>query len=466
MKKTKSLLLLCFAIIIALSLFSCAEVTNDEDLSDEPLTADKLFDKIDKKMDSYDSYEAIITAQIKATVNGYEVNGTIEGSEIRVGLVDGEYGFYSETVSVISAPSLALNQTTNSVNGYYNGNYFISNSGEGTNRNLYSPMTKEEAIAYQGDGKEFDFFTLKDATNKEFVKNEDESYKLTFSGYASESINELVSVFKFDELYDPEQIVDVTFIIIADSHFNATELSVTLEFQDAEGAEKTPEMSIKATYSKYNEAVIDESKIDLSKYTKMDDIRLIDTIIELMDGVAEKSEGEFSLAVSQTVKIMGETQTSKETDKIVFGTGNSGFYYEIDADTNGAKYDISYENGQQTVKQNGQSSSNAQSEEAAREFIKSLLNSCQFNEGTLTNVVKVSDKEYKITCVPKTLYEQVFNTMGATYKSVEQTITLTLNDNGGVAKIYSTVNAKGTLTQGNSSFEMTMNIESQVDITK
>lgn len=474
MKNYRTLLLIMLALFMVLSLASCAKLEDTDGSSDQDTTvapapeksytADELFNLIDEKMDSYDSYESTLEMIMNVTMNGVEASVTAKGLEIRQGLTTDNFAFYTETEMKMSIPSLSTTEKQTSVEAYHSGNYFISDRGESVNRKLCSPMTKEEAKEYV-DEKDTDVFEFGDCVNKEAKINEDGTYDLTFSGYTAEAVHEILGQTGADAWSLTHDVIDITFHITADAEFNATAFEFSFVFEQKPGSEKIPEISVKGTFYKYNEAAIDEAEVNPEKYTAVDDIRLIDEMEDLLDARYAKEEGKFTLDISQTLKIMGETQQSTETDIVTYGKNDKGYFYDIDADMNGTKYDISYSQGVQNVVVDGQSQQVAQTEAEARAFIEGLINSCQFNDDFVIDIKKNSDTQYVFTCEPKNSYKALIEQMGATFRSVTQTITVTV-ENGEIVKIESEANVNGAVTQGNNTFQLTFTVVSDVIFDK
>lgn len=471
MKKFRSLLLMLLALSMILSLASCElfekeeeeitteEVTEEATEPEETLTADEVYDRIDAKMDAYDSYESTFSMILNATVNGIDIKTQTEGVDIRRGLATDNFEFYTDMEMTVSTSASSEKEKIVNIEAYHEGNYFVSYRGGGISQKLYSPMSKEDARAY-AEKEESDFFQYNDCVNKECVKNEDGTYEVIFSGYTAKAISDILEDTGLDTSMLSAEIVDVKFSIKADAEFNATDIAFDFEFKPTSGT-KLPELSAKGTYSKYNEAEIKPAAINPDQYTKIDDVRLLDEVEELLAARTEAEEGEFTLTISQQVKVMGESQYSQEVDKVVYGVGKEGYFYDIDADMNGTKYDISYSQGAQSVTADGQTQKVPQAEQDARAFIENLINSCQYDEQLVTGLTKVSDNEYTVTCEPKASYEAVFESMGAKYRSVKQTITLTLED-GKIMKIDSNVDSKGYFTEGFNTYEVSFTVKSEV----
>lgn len=462
MKKTLKILSMLLTVFALIILSSCNNAGGDTDPEPEELTADSLFELIDEKMDSYDSYKSEMTISMKMTVGGVELKLEADGVDIRSGLKSDAFEFYTKVDTTIST-SATDKQTSTTTKAYSDGNYFISNKGNGTEQKLYSRMSDEEALEYS-EGDSAELFEFGDCVNKEFKKNDDGTYELTFSGYTAKAINGILESTGIDRDMISAEIVDVVFGIKATSDFSATELSLDFEFEQTEG-KSLPQITFKGTYSSFNEAVIDSSTLNIEKYTEIDDVRLLDELEELIADRAEAESGEFKLTVSQSVKVMGNSQSSTETDNVVFGINEGGYFYDIDADMNGTKYDISYSNGKQSVTSEGKTNQNTQTEQDARAFIESLINSGQYNKLLVTGLTKVSESEIRVTCEPKAAYETVFETMGAKYRSASQTISFII-EGGRLMEINSEVAAKGYFTQGNSTYEISLTVGSKVEIVK
>ena len=471
MKKFRSILLIILAFSMIFSLASCMEVDDPEETTETPesektYTADEIYEKVDAKMNSYDSYETALELVMKTTVNGISVESIAKGTDVRTGLNSDNYEYYTETNMTFSSSASATQKIT-SIKAYYGGNYFISNRGQGVEQKFYSPMTPEEADKMEGedDAEDMDYLSFENCVNKEVKVNEDGSYELICSGYTANAVHEIMEKTGMDTGMYTSDVIDMTVTLKADAEFNATEIGIEFVFEQKPGEKETPVFTFKGTYSKYNEAEINTSSINPEKYVKVDDLGMLAETKELLDAKLAKEEGSFTLDISQTLKIMGETQQNAETDNVTFGKNDKGYFYDIDADMNGTKYDISYSQGVQTVTANGQTQQGAQTEAEARAFVESLMNSCQFNENLVKDMKKESDTKYVFTCEPKDTYKALIEQMGATFRNVTQTITITV-ENGEIMLIESEVKAKGAVTQGNSTFELSFTVISNVKFDK
>ena len=464
MKRFKSLIFTFLALTMIFLLSSCAPTGKEEESTEaeKAYTADELFELIDQKMDSYDSYEASVEMTMNVTMSDVEVNTTATGVEIRRGIVTDNYEFYTQLNTVVNSPALKLPQKINNIEAYFDGNYYIYDSNAG--RKIYSAMSKEDAKEYaEKDATELSVFG--DCVNKELKKNDDGTYELTFSGYTAEAIADILEKTSIDSSELSHEVADVRFRIKANENLSVSEIEFSFEFEQSDSGEKLPEISVKMIYSKFDSAEIDPSLIEIEKYTHIGSFKVLFEIEDLLKARWEKEEGEFTLNVSQVVKLAGNSQENSETDKVVYGTNEYGYYYDIDADMNGTKYDISYTQGVQTVSSNGETKQAPQSEQEAREFVQSLVNSCQFSTAYVTNIKKISSDRYKFTLVPQRIYAPLIRQMGGEYKDVTQSVTVTIKD-GEIVKIESEAIATGVVTSGNSFYTMTFTVTSNAEFDK
>ena len=469
MKKFRSVLsmLLVFAMILSFS--SCMKIEGDDsDTTEAPAreyTAEELFVLIDEKMNAYDSYETALEMSINTTTNGINVKSNATGTVISRGLKTGNWEFYTTMETVVTSPALASSQRVNSIEAYVGGNYYISNRGtvgEKVEQKFYSPMSVEDAKS-KYDETDVDMSDFNECVNKEIKTNEDGTYELTMSGYTANAINKIIDELGLDMDAISHTASDMIFVIKADSDLNATEIEIEIVYDKNSAPGAVPEISMKMSFSKFDAAEIDTSAINPEKYTLVDDIRILEDVADLIGDLKAKESGSFTLDISQTLKFMGDTQQSVETDNVTFGTNDKGYFYDIDADMNGTKYDISYSQGVQTVAVSGESQQVAQTEAEARAFVESLIDSAQYNSLYITDIKKLADNKYSFTCEPKSTYQAVIEQMGATFRSVTQTIVVTI-ENGAITAIESEAKATGAVTSGNSTYQLTFTVVSNLKI--
>lgn len=439
MKKRIFYLLACLLLVIVM-MISCG---GNEPKESAPESAQELYQKIDEQMDALTSYRTDMNMKMTFYINGVEVKGEGSGYSIEDLKHEGEYYFYTESTTKVSAGALSMNQTQTNVEAYCKGNYFISNEQDGTSQKLYSAMSAEDAKAYRLESEMNTLDLIEDCTTKEFSQKEDGTWELICSGYTKAAIEKISEDMGLDNSTLSVEVMDIKLTLVADTDYRAKQIKIDFAFEETK---HMPVVSVTADYSQYNEAIT--KSIDTEGYTKVDDIRILDKIEDLLEERYESESCRFELSLKQLIRSADGKQLSvyTEDNDILVGEGDEGYFYDIDAFINKQSYDISYKNGKQTVKAGSQSQDNSQTEEEARAWIESLMNTSKYAPNIVTNIEDKGDGVYKLTCdnLGRAEYEAVFTGNGGKMSSVGQTISVTIKD-GAIVAILSTVTAKGTI---------------------
>lgn len=453
MKKT--VVLLFVILVFAFVFTSCS--------SGEPETAEALWEKIDGAMNALDSYEVDLSMKMNFFMSGYEVSGKATGTAIEAGVTTDDYYFYQKMVTKVQCDELDLNENVTAIYGYNEGLAFVSNEGGGLEQKLCAPMTREEFRDYVSDS-DLNDLALNDCTGAEFVKNEDNTWSLTYSGYTKVAVNALAEAFGIDEETSDmigAEVLDLKVSISADENFFVKRMDVEFIFDVEE--DEVPVITATAEYSEYNTAKRITGYIKPESYNQIEDLRLPENIGEMLKAREDAEEGTFTLDLDQTVMVMGNKSSYRETDKVNYGRRDGGYFYDIEAEIKGSTVDITYENGKQKVTQNGETSTVSQTAAEAKEFIESLINSANYNKMYVTNVTKVEEGVYTIemAVVNTAVYEQVMTKMGAFLSSAKQNITVTIKDDV-LTEIKSTVDADGYIPSGNSRYGVGLTVNTTV----
>ena len=126
---------------------------------------------------------------------------------------------------------------------------------------------------------------------------------------------------------------------------------------------------------------------------------------------------------------------------------------------------LSYADGTQTVTAENQTNTAKQTDEEAKEFIKSLMKSIEFSADMLSDVKQTSDNVYRFTIKnpDKTPYQKVYISLAGGYlqsgygvSEISQTITVTIEE-GEIVSIFSNVSTKGKLSATSNTISYTVN---------
>lgn len=434
MKKKTLFLLVCISIVLLLTLVSCGE----------PKSAEALYEKVDQVMNSLNSYEMDMDMKMTFYVSGYKVTGESRGHAVEYGLQGDEYYFYQEVDTKVTCKELSIAENQKNVETYSGGNYFICNESGGASQKLYSALTSQQAMEYrlENDMEVGDVF--EDCAERSFEKKEDGTWVLIYSGYTKKAIAHLEESMGLDGGLLDAEIMDMVITCVVDENYYVKRMELEFVFEEES---KTPTIEISMTYSAYDAAEKKATEPDVADYTKVDDIRLLTQVEDMLAERAECESGSFTLALTQSVTSTASTSSSlyKETDKVTFGEDESGYFYDIDATVDNVKYDISYKNGKQTVKTSSKTQDNDQTDKEARAYIETLINSAGYDCTSVSKVEKRGEGVYRFTCTPgKDVYESYFANMGGKLTSATQTITVTIKD-GQITKIQSVVTAMGSV---------------------
>ncbi len=439
MMKKKVLFWLGVCALLVMTMVSCGR--------GEPQNAQALYDRIDEQMDALDSFRIDMTVNMTLFVDGNEIKGDIQGYMVENKDVEGTYYYCQDATSKITSEKLSLNESISNFEAYYNGNYFISNGEQNKpTQKLYSAMTEEEFLAYRADNDTDTFDFIRDCAEKSFQKREDGTWELICSGYKKAAIEDMSDSMGLGEEMLSSEIMDMTVSILADRQYRATKITLDFVFEESKN---TPSISYVMDFSQYNEAEpVQLDYLNVKKFEQVDDIRLLRDVEKMLEERAESESGELTLNIVQILKDSSGKHLSNytEVNDVSFGEGDEGYFYDIVADVNEDRYNISYQNGIQTVDDGREPQENRQSEQEARDFIGTLINNTGYDASTVTDIEDQGDGVYKLTCgnLQKDVYEAYFKNMGGSVRLIEQIMTVTVKD-GKLCEISSSVEAEGLI---------------------
>ena len=448
----KFFVLLIAVLLCALAFTSCGD----------PETTTELMNKIDEKMESLKSYQSDVTANLSTDIYGYHCVAGFTGTQITIYGDSDRFYYYTVMEGTTEMKDTEKNEVVESVKfkeieAFHEGNMFVSSEQGDQVQKLYSPLTKDEYIAYLEKQESTLDIDYEACVNKAFLKNEDKTWTLTYSGYTKKAIAVVIEAFNADELFE-EEIVDMEITIHANADFTVKDMELKMIF---ENESTTSTFSMTAEYSKYNEATPIVDTLDVSQYKEVADCRLLTDIEDMIEDLEELENGSFVLDLTQTISTSYSKNSYTERDTVTYGKKDGKYFYEAKASTDSTKYDIAYANGKQTVTISGQTQTVDQTEKEAKEFINGLINTAKYSSSKVSNIRKNENGIYTIVCKPdSSLYQPVFSSLGASVQNVSQTIKVTVQD-GKITKIESTLSASSSYTMyyGTVSFELTSECE-------
>jgi len=455
MKKVTRFLTALLALIIIFALSSCSLTSP---LFKGNTKEQKMMTKINDKMGSYDSFEIALTMDIKYFVDDVAASAYTEGKQMTTGLVSGDFQTYTKTETEVSSDDLDEKQRVSSKEGYYDGKYFLTTKSDYYNQKIYSPLTAQEAYEFVMEhGMSFSGYL--NCENAKVSTKDNGDVVFACSGYSKAALENIYDYFGVDDSIFDVEISDVEVTITADSSYCVKEVSLDFVFEKSDNSNKANEMKIVEKYSAFNETHIDPAMINLKNHTEVYDIRILREIDDMLNDLYDSSYKQFDLSVSQTEKMMGKTYSKEGSSEVVYGENENGYFYEIKKDNGDI---IKYEDGYEKLinSNGGTDSSEACSEEEARTYVESLINTGGFYIPGVTDIEKISEGVYQFVCSNKAAYETVYQ--GWRLGGVNQTITFTV-DKGKIVKIVSNVRISGEYIQYPNYYGVSITIDSTLD---
>ena len=396
MKKNVARLIAVIAMCVTLvgTLASCTAIkTFKLRHMDERERAFALFEIVDEKMDSLNSY----------TINGkYTMNLEIAGEkmEMEAKLVNKainqnkkDYATYSETETTAKYPGMD-DVTTVEFEGYYNGRLYLGNKQSDYEQRICSFTPLEKYKDYLEEKSE-DFLTEESTTSATCTENEDGSWRIELIGdydlaEMKESLDDmLASLSGGIELSHSKLVFDIG------SDLYITSFSWEFVFISNEGDAKLPKFVCEFEVKDINKTKISSSTFE--GYTEVDDVLALK---KLEDAISDR-EGEKSGTFTRYLEQSAQNTKTTEMTTISYQTDEEdNFNYRIDLTSGDDKYIITYMDGKRETKRpNGYLvGTQKQTQDEAKAFIESLKNLSMFDIGYVTNIT-VEDSEsgvYKI----------------------------------------------------------------------
>lgn len=464
MKRRIFAILLVFTLLISLA--ACGKEktpanTEPEEKPFVPTTASELWEKADSVMEALKSYG--IKQEMKvvfyASGNKIEMDSTAEG--VFSGDEENYYRFFSGKNHMV-CEALSMDDTTEIKEAYYDGKMYRLNKGKAVEQKLCSAVSAEDYREYEEDSllEDVDF---DDCMRKDFSEQEDGTWKLTFSGYTKKAIGLVMKELDLDDEMLGADVLDMDVALLADADFRVKELEIKFLFDLEEDSTTAPEFTIKSSYDRYNEAKFDFEAFLPEEYTQVDDLLILDEFEEGIEEYQNAKKGKFTLSMTTETKFMGQAQKSGEDDEVSYGEENGSYYYDITMRSDELNSVMKYRSGVLTVTAEGETGSQATSEEEAKAFVDELIDYCSFMKEYVTSVEKSGEDTYliKIAKLNKELWTATLAAQEIEYSSGSQEITVTFKD-GKIDRYSSNTIVQGTVREGLQTENVTFAVQATV----
>lgn len=404
----KRLLALLMALAMLLSLAACGKEEQTKKTDEAPRTEEKpfvpadaveLWNKIDEVMDALDCYGT--KQEMKSTyyVNGnkFTINGTADS--VRSAEGDGFY-FYMYGKNSFACEALEVNESIEMKDAFYDGKMYRMNKGDGIDQRLCAAVTAEEYLESE-DNTSLEDLKLEECMNKDFSKEVDGTWKLSFSGYTKKTVDLFMQEMSLDEesLFGGSlgaNVSDMKVTALADEKFRSTEVSIQLLFDLKEDSTTAPEFSIEMTFDRFNEAEFDFDAFLPEEYTEVDSLLVLDQFEDALDELRNAKKGKFTATSKANMDFGGEKVSTDEVDEITYGEENGSFYFDGKITEDGESYELKFRNGTLTYTQDGASEEIPVEEEDAKALVMGMIDSATFVSERVTSVKETEEGTYQI----------------------------------------------------------------------
>ncbi len=405
-----------FVLLLMLSLFVCS-VTS---CLAEPKTPEELYQKMSKTMNKLNSYEMEYELY---TTSLYNENVTVSEGKSIVFTKKRDFYYYNKTeISALNATAIEV---------YDDGVMYVMNEIGDLSQKICSDISYRDYIDYYNDKLTIESF-VKACDTRTFLKNEDGTWSMLFSEYSEESKAYLYDKLSIESLYtDSTKIKDVSVKFDIDEEYRLTQIMIELKVLIGDSGNKTNSLIYKTKYSDYNNAERSANKFSKNEYIEVDDLRILHDFEDSINSALEDKKASFILDYKVENVINGERTTILETqDKVSYSIDiNDNISYENDSLVDGILHKIRYSGNILYTDDKRE----VESQHESKAYIRSLINSCEFNSYTVSGIKKTSENSYTITC--DTDKNEFFSKLSAnTYDRVVKVINVTFS-NGKIAKI-------------------------------
>ena len=379
LKKSVACLLLLAMLTGVLT--SCGFTVRYINLMKQPKRVETLMMRSNKVIEKANSYTLDLEMEFSGFVSGVGTTATATGRLQYAGLLKGEYGFWSDMETTVSVEGIAQKQVLKQSEGFVNGKSIQYYKSEEILQRLWSEMSKEEYLASRQDEQNDLMPDLEKLEGSEAETSctyeKGEGWTIQFKNFDETAVEELMKLFGGKEsLIGAEEIDSLSFCFRIGEDLAPLSFSVELVGEKPE-FEDPATITISATYRDINETEIEE--IDLSEYTEVDDIRVLDSFSKALEDAGNREEGHFRLSIHQDYKLeFADTEMSEE-DFVNFYQKDGKYSYEIKAKLASGNVFIYYEDGKKQALSSGKANTTESDDETEKAFIEGLIDQGGFD---------------------------------------------------------------------------------------
>ena len=404
---------------------------------DEEERAYELFRIADRASSKADTFTAEVGLSLNIGLSDLMSIASESTTKVFIeGAISEVYKEHSETdttVTVTNGEEEPTVETVNTVQGFIDGKLYRSTEKAGSTSKMWSPITKLEYF----DHKEFLDDGIEIALTKDtcftatLTYNDDGTWVATFTDFFSDALETYENYVEAISTYFPigTELDDVTVEIGVTEDFLIDYIKVDYIYKNAEnGSAPLPTVALAAEIFDYNATEVQNT--DLSEYTEIADIRVIDKLEKTLSVIADKKSAEFNVTSTQTNYLHGDTSEMEQTYNVTYSNTDGKFASSIThTDHLGVVTVTEYMNGKKIIAIDG---GDEQVEESSdlieKEYVKSLITSGSHLFLDIIDVEKDGSRDHLTIAESEELRELWKTVLGAdTLEICEGSITVKLD---------------------------------------
>ena len=246
----------------------------------------------------------------------------------------------------------------------------------------------------------------------------------SFSG----TISETLSLFG-----DGYELSDIEMTVTVNDKFYPEKISVELVIESSSDTEaEPPTFTMAATYSDINKTKAPDP-LNLSEFTQVEDIRVLDKFNKDYEDFHSSDEGEFKLNLHQEITMDGNTERSSgKIYNVSFEHNDGNCEYTIKTTQSGYGVIIKYADGKEetSVKladEKTETVSNTdKTQSEALQTLKSLMNPTSFSENDVIGIEINPNNPDKITLYLDIGAEEAYEAVAEQYNGVLRSVVCTV----------------------------------------
>ncbi|MBE6652164.1 MAG: hypothetical protein E7610_01965 [Ruminococcaceae bacterium] len=332
--------------VLLLPMTSCSE-TRKLNRMNEQDRASYFYELINQVADSVESFTMEQTMSMKMDITSVTYEQVTEST---LTVIDGKDGLTyldeSKTTIWTGGNRVVLREAQ----GYLDGMMFLYQKEDDHESKLKSPIDSNGYMEFLGERNESSVEIEAGKGISETMtcmQNADKTWTATYENFTEEGMKPFLKMIDGVEhtVMAEHSLVDVRLTVKADEDFFISTMDIEYIFEKNPDADsRVPEISIKTKYTGWNKTVLAEP-YDISDFTEVEDIRVIDRFERALRARKTAEFGSFTMRTDSVVKQSnGSDQNTSTVQKVTYKNVD-GFEFTLEYDSEGGRYEYSYKGG-------------------------------------------------------------------------------------------------------------------------